>query len=68
MTDKPWRPYKGKYEKEFYDIELDSGAVIRSCWPNANTFHDTEQRQFAGFRVKRFRLCMHPMMAEQGAS
>lgn len=34
-----WIEYKGEYDKEFYDIRLKSGDVIKNCWPNAGTFH-----------------------------
>ncbi len=35
-----WIPWDGNYVKEFYDIKLHDGKVLRNCWPNAGRMHD----------------------------
>lgn len=59
-----WKSYNGEYEKEWYDIELESGDIIEQCWPNAGWFHSEHSVMIRENRVKRFRLCDHPMSKE----
>ena len=33
-------PWDGEYEKEFYDVLLPSGEVVKHCWPNAGFMND----------------------------
>ena len=34
-----WKPYKGVYEKLWYDIKLEDGSILTNCYPNAGFFH-----------------------------
>lgn len=33
--NRPFRIWKGRYQKEFYDLQLPSGTIVPNCWPNA---------------------------------
>jgi len=55
MTHK-WKEYTGEYEKEFYDIKLESGNEYLHCWPNAGNFHLPSGGVIDGEAVKFFRL------------
>ena len=35
-----WERYLGEYEKQPYDVVLDSGELLVEVWPNAGTFND----------------------------
>ncbi len=61
-----WKPYGGRYEKVWYDIELEDGDIIYNCYPNAGTFHTCDQRMFTDDKVKRCRITSrsHPMMED----
>lgn len=50
-----WVKYEGKYEKQFYDIELIDGEVIEHLWPNAGYFHG-DGTTVNGDSVKYFRV------------
>ena len=31
-------PYKGEYEKTYYNVKTKSGKIYKCCYPNAGTF------------------------------
>jgi len=62
--DNEWKTYNFSYEKEWYDIELDNGDIILQCWPNAGWFHSEDFGIFREERVRKIRLCDHPMSKE----
>lgn len=44
-----WQPYSGEYLKQWYDVRLKNGDVVKDCWPNAGFFHSfDEQDQHRG--------------------
>ena len=60
-NENEWKPYNFDYEKKWYDIELDNGDIILQCYPNAGWFHSEYFGMFREEKVKRFRICKHPL-------
>ena len=56
ISRKRWIPYKGDYDKVFYDICLKDGRRWDSCWPNAGTFHNREGVVVKGKFVSVYRV------------
>lgn len=48
-----WERFNGEYEKQFYDVVLDSGEVLVKLWPNGGMFVDAsgDDRTVPGERV-----------------
>lgn len=38
--DRPFRRWNGRYQKEFYDVLLPSGEIVKNCWPNAGKLNE----------------------------
>lgn len=55
-----WIPYKGDYEKRWYDIKLFNGSIIKECYPNAGIFTDGKGNEY-GTMVKYIKPCPHPL-------
>lgn len=47
--------YEGKYEKRRYDIKLEDGTIVPSCYPNADTFSDINGIEYPGYQVTHIR-------------
>lgn len=60
-----WIEYDGNYDKRWYDIQLEDGRVIESCYPNAGIFHDGKGNSFSGLDVVRIRGCPHPLSIDE---
>lgn len=30
-----FKPWDGEYNKQFYDVLLPNGDILKACWPNA---------------------------------
>ena len=62
-----WIAYQPKREreKEFHDIKLRDGEVVRCCWPNADAWTPMEGKRegetIKDYRVTHIRRCRHPM-------
>lgn len=41
-----WRKYDGERDKEFHDIELKNGKVIRNVYPNGYAWHDDKGNRY----------------------
>lgn len=36
-----FKPFEGEYEKQFYDVRLPSGEIVKNCYPNAGFMNET---------------------------
>jgi hypothetical protein len=65
--EEEWKPYKGIYEKIYYDIKMCDGTVHETCWPNAGYFHPFEGEMVSGGKVGWIRPTQkHPLNYKVG--
>lgn len=53
-----WFPYTGFRFKDYYDIELHDGTVLKKCRPNGDGWYGRTSPAPRDKKVKRVRLCV----------
>lgn len=58
-----WTIYTGEYLKQEYDIKLNSGIVIKNCWPNAGCFSELtgEHRSISKDQISMIKPSTHSL-------
>ncbi len=61
---RPWREWRGVYQKIEYDVLLKSGQIIPNCWPNAGKLNrmDGKGGSYLPSKLVKFRRAANPLM------
>lgn len=56
--DAEFMHWNGSYQKQFYDVKLRDGSIVKQCWPNAGVMHATDSsgRKFFPVEVDGIRV------------
>jgi len=57
-----WIPYNGDYEKQFYNIRLKDGRVLKCCWPNAGMWFVLNGAMIKSDQVTHVQICADPQV------